>query len=77
MFKGYLKFFIVFVYFVHNSIRVADATTAADIEDWDSLAHMSLVSSVEEAFGIEFSLGEINGFKNVGEMMDAIEKRLG
>lgn len=63
--------------FDDDSIRVTDETTAADIEDWDSLAHMTLVSSVEEAFDIEFSLGEINGFKNVGEMMDVIEKRLG
>ncbi len=63
--------------FDDDSIRVTDETTAADIEDWDSLAHMTLVSTVEEAFGIEFSLGEINGFKNVGEMMNAIEKHLG
>lgn len=63
--------------FDDDSIKVTDATTANDIEDWDSLAHLTLVSSVEEAFGIEFSLGEINGFKNVGEMIDAIEKHLG
>ena len=63
--------------FDDDSIKVSDATTANDIEDWDSLAHLTLVSSVEEAFGIEFSLGEINGFNNVGEMMDAIEKHLG
>ncbi len=63
--------------FDDDSITVSDGTTASDIPDWDSLAHMTLVSSIEEAFDIEFSLGEINGFKNVGEMMDAIEKHIG
>ncbi|MGN0686894.1 MAG: acyl carrier protein [Oscillospiraceae bacterium] len=62
--------------FDDDSITVTDDTTAADIEDWDSLAHMTLISTVEEAFDIEFSLGEINAFENVGEMMNSIENHL-
>ncbi|HBG66793.1 MAG TPA: acyl carrier protein [Treponema sp.] len=62
--------------FDDDTITVADETTAKDIEDWDSLAHLTLVGSIEDAFGIKFTLGEINGFKNVGEMMDAMEKKL-
>lgn len=62
--------------FDDDSITVTDSTTAKDIEDWDSLAHLTLVGSIEEEFGIKFTLGEINGFKNVGEMMDSMEKHL-
>lgn len=57
-----------------EDIRVNDETTAADIEDWDSLTHITLISEVEDAFGIHFSMNEVLGLKNVGEMVDIIEK---
>lgn len=62
--------------FDDDEITVTDSTTADDIEDWDSLAHMQLISAVEEAFEIEFNIGEINSFANVGEMVDGIAKHL-
>lgn len=62
--------------FDDDSIKVSDNTTVNDIEDWDSLAHLTLISSVEEAFSIEFNLNEISKFKNVGEMMSSIEMHL-
>lgn len=62
--------------FDDDAIVLNDATTANDIEDWDSLAHLQLISETEEAFGIHFSLGEINNFANVGELVDSIEKHL-
>lgn len=62
--------------FDDDTITVSETTTVNDIEDWDSLAHLTLVSTVEEAFSIEFNLTEISKFKNVGEMMSSIEKHL-
>lgn len=62
--------------FDDEDIQVEDSTTADDIEDWDSLAHMELIATVEEHFRIRFSLGEINSFANVGEMCDCIVKHL-
>ena len=62
--------------FDDETLTVSDNTTVNDIEDWDSLAHLTLISSVEEAFSIEFNLNEISKFKNVGEMMSSIEKHL-
>jgi acyl carrier protein len=56
------------------SITVTDATTAKDVEGWDSLQHIDLVIAVEKKFGIKFSMGEVNSFKNVGEMVDTILK---
>ena len=63
--------------FDDDTIEVTDITTANDIEDWDSLAHLQLINLVEEEFNIHFSLGEINNFANVGEMVDTIAKHLG
>lgn len=59
-----------------ESITVTDATTSADIEDWDSLTHITLISEVEDAFGIKFSMKDVLGMKNVGEMADIIEKNV-
>ena len=52
-----------------------DSTTADDIEDWDSLEHINLIVAIEKEIGIKFSMGEDNGMKNVGEMVDIILRR--
>jgi acyl carrier protein len=62
--------------FDDESITVNDATTANDIEDWDSLEHINLVVAVEQKFGIKFNMGEVNNFKDVGAMVDTILERL-
>lgn len=53
--------------FDDDSIVVKPATTADDIEDWDSLEHITLISAVEKEFGMKFKMGEISSMKNVGE----------
>ena len=58
--------------FDDEDITVNDTTTADDIEDWDSLEHINLIVAVEKKFNIKFNMGEVNKFKNVGEMVDAI-----
>lgn len=63
--------------FDDEDIRLSPDTTAADIEDWDSIEHINLVGAVEDEFGIRFSMGEVSGMKNVGEMAQIIAKRVG
>lgn len=62
--------------FDDDSIVVTDATTADDIEDWDSLEHINLIAAVEQEFGIKFNMGQIVTMKNVGEMVNIIESSL-
>ena len=50
-------------------------TTADDIEDWDSLEHITLISAVEREFRMKFKMGEISSMKNVGEMASIIAAR--
>lgn len=61
--------------FDDDSIRLSPETTADDIEDWDSIEHINLVGAVEDEFGIRFTMGEVSGMKNVGEMARIIAKR--
>ncbi len=62
--------------FDDEDIEVVEATTADDIEDWDSLTHITLVSEIESEFGFKFAMKEVLGMKNVGEMLDIIEQRI-
>ncbi len=61
--------------FDDESIKISDSTSAADIEDWDSLEHINLIAAVEEEFGMKFRMKEVSGMKNVGEMLDMICER--
>lgn len=54
--------------FDDDTIHVTPKTTADDIEDWDSLEHITLISAVEREFRMKFKMGEISSMKNVGEM---------
>lgn len=55
---------------------VVDAETNSDtIEDWDSLEHINLVVAIEKAFGLKFTMDEVTGMKNVGEMVEIIKTR--
>ena len=58
--------------FDDDSIVISERTTAADIEDWDSLEHINLIAAVEKEFGLRFTMKEVSGMKNVGEMIDII-----
>ena len=51
--------------FDDDDIEVEAGTTADDIEDWDSLEHINLISAVEDEFGIRFKMGEVSSMKNV------------
>ena len=48
----------------------------SDIEGWDSLMHISLISAVEDEFDIKFSMKEVVNMENVGEMADIIVREL-
>ena len=63
--------------FDDDEICLTDATSAEDIEDWDSLEQINLVVAIQDAFGIKFNIEEVNAMKNVGEMADAILAKKG
>ena len=58
--------------FDDEELTVNDETTAADVDGWDSLVHITLIDAVEEEFDISFDMKTIVKLKNVGEMVDVI-----
>jgi acyl carrier protein len=63
--------------FDEDDIAYSDDLTADDIEEWDSLSNVRFIVSVEQAFGVRFTVGEIEGFANVGELVDKIVEKPG
>ena len=62
--------------FDDDDLEVNDSTNSSDIEDWDSLEHISLIVSMENEFNLKFDLKEVNKLANVGEMVDLIASKL-
>ena len=62
--------------FDDESIKIDDNTTADDVEDWDSLEHINLITSIEKHFSIKFAMSEVTHFKNVGNMIDTITAKV-
>ncbi len=62
--------------FDDDNIVLEDNTTADDIEDWDSLEQINILTSAEKEFGIRFSVGEIENLPDVGAMIDLIYSKL-
>lgn len=60
--------------FEDETIHVTEMTTAAEIDGWDSLMHITLISAVEDAFDIKFKMKDIVGMKNVGDMVSILEQ---
>ncbi len=61
--------------FDDESLVIKEETTAADVEGWDSLKHISLIETIEDEFDIRFTMVEVNGMKNVEEMASIIAER--
>ena len=62
--------------FDDEGLVIDNETSAEDIEDWDSLAHINLVISMEKEFKVKFSLLELANLHNVGDMADLIGQKL-
>jgi acyl carrier protein len=66
--------------FGDDEIALTDATTADDIDGWDSMMHINLIIALEKRFGVKFAAAEISGMKgndqNVGSLIKLLEQKL-
>ncbi len=58
------------------SICLTSETTANDVDEWDSLNNIRLITAVEQHFNVKFKLREIMKLKNVGELCLGVHKKL-
>ena len=60
----------------NDRLEITLQTTAKDVAEWDSLAHIQLVVAIEKHFRIRFTAKELGGFADVGDMCAGIQRRL-
>ena len=58
------------------NLTVALETSAADVDEWDSMTHLQLIAAIESKHKVRFALGELQALKNVGDMISLIQKKL-
>ncbi|MBC8004842.1 MAG: acyl carrier protein [Verrucomicrobia bacterium] len=58
-----------------ENTRITESTTSVDVEKWDSMNHVLLISSIEKEFGVTFDIMEIIGITCFGDFVDLIEKK--
>ena len=61
--------------FDNPKLVLKNTSNSKSIRNWDSFAQMTLILSIELSFKISFSSREIEKLKNVGEMIDLINKK--
>lgn len=59
----------------NDSIIITPETTALDIEEWDSISHIQLIVAIEKKYKIKFTAAEIQSFKNVGDLLTALQQK--
>lgn len=62
--------------FDDDSIRISPETTANDVDGWDSLSHVNLITTIEAKFNIFFSQKELLKHRNVGDLVANIDRKL-
>ena len=65
----------IFSFVLDDEVSLTPETTAADVDGWDSLSHITLIGEIEDAFGFRFLMKEVVGMKNVGEIIDILSAR--
>lgn len=65
----------VFEEVLGRRIALRKDTTAADVDEWDSVAHVMLILATERKFGIRFESSEIANAADVGEFVSLIEAK--
>lgn len=62
--------------FNDDGIILSETMTSSDIDDWDSLAHIQLITEIEKSFGIRFTVQEAVSAENVKEFTELIDSKL-
>ena len=60
--------------FDEPDLSISPDTSTDDIKDWDSVAQVNLVLTIESVFGVRLTMEEATEINSVAGFIDAIEK---
>ena len=59
-----------------EDLDITDETVASDVDGWDSLAQITILTLIQQEFSVSFAISDTKRFKNVGELVDLISERM-
>lgn len=60
----------------HNNFTLTETTTANDVDGWESVTHMMIITDIEASFNIKFKLMDLMSMENVGDLIKSIESSI-
>ena len=63
--------------FDDDTLVITRDTCSDDIEDWDSLDQINLLTAIEKKFNIKFKLADVRNLKDVGDLLDLVKRMAG
>ena len=60
----------------HKNFTLTNSTTADDVDGWESITHMMIISEIENSFNIKFKLMDLMNMNCVGDLLNAIENEI-
>lgn len=61
--------------FDDDTIKIRPEMTANDVDGWDSLSHINLITTIEAKLGVCFTQKELLKQRNVGDLIADIERK--
>lgn len=62
--------------FDDNSIVLTELSDTSDVEAWDSLNHIQVITAIEKHFKIRFELNDLLNFQNIGDLCRGVQSKL-
>lgn len=62
--------------FKNEALEIFGSTTATDVPGWDSITHLELIVAVEKEFGIEITGFDVMNLKNVGDLINLVQRKI-
>ena len=53
--------------------EISNELTPEDIDTWDSLNHMRLITAIEKAFKIRFSMNEVMSISSISSLRELVQ----
>jgi acyl carrier protein len=60
----------------HNSFQLEEHTSAKDVDGWDSITHMMIITEIEEMYQIKFKLMDLMGMNTIADLIRTVEKEV-
>jgi len=60
----------------HNRFEMRDDLMVTDVEGWNSLSHVIIITEIEKDFEVKFKLKELNKLTNMGSLIELINSKI-